>query len=223
MLSIRTDEFLECVQKGDLAKVKEMLARNPELADSKTRNGVSSILQAFYYGRPEIARTIADKKRELDVFEASVLGRLDRVKILTKQNYSLIDSYSPDGFPVLALAAYLGQDEVTEYLISQGANVNAVAKNPTGFTALTGAVANDHTEISKLLIQHGANVNHRYEDGASPLMEAAMNGNLELVNFFIKHGAEINVKTKDGKSPLSLASEKQHVAVIEALRKNGAI
>jgi len=223
MLSIETDEFLESIQKGDLAKINKILATNPELAKSKTREGVSAILQALYYGHPEIALAIADKKTELDIFEASVLGKLDRVKNLTKQDQTLVNSFSPDGFTPLALAAYLGQKEVTEHLISEGANINAVANNPTGFTALTGAVANNHTEISKLLVKRGANVNHRYEEGASPLMEAAANGNLELVNFFIEKGAQVNVKTKDGKSALSLALEKKHVAVAEALKNHGAL
>ena len=222
MLSIQTDEFLECVQKGDKTKINHLLAANPDLAGSKTKSGVSAILQAFYYGHPDVARAIGEKKNDLDIFEAGVLGRLDRVKTLVTNDRSLARDYSPDGFPVVALAAYLGQEPVTEYLIVNGADLNAIAKNHTGFTALTGATANNHTEIAKILVNHGANVNHRYEEGASPLMEAAHNGNSELVEFFIEKGADVNAKTKDGKSALTFAKEKNHSAVIEILKKHGA-
>ena len=222
MLSIQTDEFLESIQKGDRTKIKHLLATNPELANSKDKNGVSAILQAFYYGHEDIAREISDKKKELDIFEAGVLGRLDRVKALVTNNRSLASSYSPDGFTALALAAYLGQKQVTEYLIANGADLNAVAKNPTGFTALTGATANNHTEIAKLLVNHGANVNHRYEEGASPLMEASHYGNKELVEFFLEKGADPNARMKDGKSALGFAREKNHNVVIEILKRHGA-
>ena len=222
MLSIQTDEFLESIQKGDRTKINHLLATNPELANSRDKHGVSAILQAFYYGHQDIARDIGDKKKELDIFEAGVLGKLDRVKTLVTNNRFLASSYSPDGFTALALAAYLGQKQVAEYLILNGADLNAVAKNPTGFTALTGATANNHTEIAKLLVNHGANVNHRYEEGASPLMEAAHNGNVELVEFFLEKGADPNARTRDGKSSLGFAREKNHSAVIDILKKHGA-
>jgi len=199
---MQTDEFLDAIQKGNLSKIDQLLATNPALASSKAKNGVSAILLALYYGHQDIAQAIAAKKGGLDIFEASVPGKLERLKNLIEQDRALVETYSPDGFTPVALATYLGQKSVTEYLIEKGANVNAIAKNATGFTALTGAVANNHVEISKILVKRGANVNHRYEGGVSPLMEACLNGNLELVNFLLENGADPSAKTKDEKTPL---------------------
>ena len=199
---MQTDEFLDAIQKGNLSKIDQLLATSPALASSKAKNGVSAILLALYYGHQDIAQAIAAKKGGLDIFEASVPGKLERLKNLIEQDRALVETYSPDGFTPVALATYLGQKSVTEYLIEKGANVNAIAKNATGFTALTGAVANNHVEISKILVKRGANVNHRYEGGVSPLMEACLNGNLELVNFLLENGADPSAKTKDEKTPL---------------------
>ncbi len=220
---MQTDEFLEAVQKGNLSKINQLLDTNPDLASSKAKNGVSVILLALYHGHQDIARTIASKKHELDIFEASVLGKLEQVKDLVGQDPSLVNSYSPDGFTPVALAAYIGQKEITEYFILKGADVNAMAKNATGFTALTGAIANNHVEISKILVKRGADVNHRYEGGVSPLMEACMNGNNELVNFLLANGADPSAKTKEGKSPLTFAKDKNHVEVVEVLKRHGAL
>ena len=219
---MQTDEFLDAIQKGNLSKIDQLLATSPALASSKAKNGVSAILLALYYGHQDIAQAIAAKKGGLDIFEASVLGKLERLKSLIEQDSALVETYSPDGFTPVTLAAYLGQKSVTEYLIEKGANVNAIAKNATGFTALTGAVANNHVEISKILVKRGANVNHRYEGGVSPLMEACLNGNLELVNFLLENGADSSAKTKDEKSPLTFAKEKNHGKVVEALKRHGA-
>ena len=220
---MQTDEFLEAIQKGNLSKINQLLDANPTLANGKAKNGVSVILHALYHGHHDIAQAIAARRHELDIFEASVLGKLEQVKNLVDQDPSLINSYSPDGFTPVALAAYIGQKEVTEYLIMKGADVNAIAKNATGFTALTGAIANNHVEISKILVKRGADVNHRYEAGVSPLMEASLNGNVELVNFLIANGADPNAKTKDGKTPMSFAKEKNHAEVVEILKRLGAL
>src|SRR3989449_6765119 len=223
MVSMQTDEFLEAIQKGNHSKVNQLLETNPALANSKAKDGTSVILLALYRGQKNIAEAISTKKTELDIFEASTLGRLDRAKSLIERNPPLVSAYSPDGFALVALTAYLGQKETTEYLIGKGADVNAVARNTTGFTALTGAVANNHTEIAKLLVKRGAQVNYRYEGGFSPLMGASENGNVELVNFLLENGADPTAKTKDGETPLGLAREKNHAEVVEALKRHGAL
>jgi ankyrin repeat protein len=220
---MQTDEFLGSIQKGNLSRINQFLETKPELANSKAKNGVSVLLLALYYGRKDIALAIAAKKPALDIFEASVLGKLGQVRSLIGQDPSLVNSYSPDGFTPVALAAYLGQKDVTEYLLEKGANVNAMAENATGFTPLTGAIANNHLEISKVLVNRGADVNHRYEGGVTPLMEASLNGNLELVKFLLENGADPTAKTGDGKTPMSFAKEKNHVEVIEALKRYGGL
>jgi len=220
---MQTDEFLEAIQKGDLSKVNQLIEANPALANSKAKDGTSVILLALYRGQRNIAEAISTKKAELDIFEASTLGQLDHAKSLIDRNPQIVSAYSPDGFALVALTAYLGQKETTEFLIEKGADINAVARNPTGFTALTGAVANNHTEIAKLLVKRGAQVNYRYEGGFSPLMGAAEHGNVELVNFLLANGADPNAKTKDGKSPISFAREKNHAEVVEVLKKHGAL
>lgn len=219
---MQNDEFLKAIREGDLAKVDRLLENSPSLAKSKDANGGSVILTALYSGQGEIARAIAAKKPELDIFEASSLGDLQRVKNLIRQNPSLVSEYSADGFTALALAAYLGQKESTEYLLEMGADVNAQAKNSTGFTALTGAVSQNHNEIAKILVKNGAYVNHRYEGGFTPLMHAAYAGNVDLVNFLLENGADPNVKMADGKSPLSFAREKGHDQIVQMLTKHAS-
>ena len=81
MLSMRTDEFLEAIQKGNLPIINQLLDATPILANSRAKNGVSAILLALYHGHQDIAQTIAAKKHELDLFEASVLGNLSKSRI----------------------------------------------------------------------------------------------------------------------------------------------
>src|SRR5690348_14671638 len=152
MLTIQTDEFLEAVKKGDSARINQLLQGNPKLSNARERNGVSAIFLALYRGNAADALAIAAKKTELDVFEASALGDIERLKNTVNHDPASVRSYSPDGFTALALAAYIGQREAVQYLVEKGADPNAIAKNETGFTALTGAVSQNRNEIAKILV-----------------------------------------------------------------------
>lgn len=219
---MQTEDFLDVIRKGDAARIEQLLKENPSLANARTKDGVSAIFLALYRGNKTAALAVASKKPELDVFEASVVGDLERLKKTVSQDAASLRSYSPDGFTALAFASYLGQKESVDYLIEKGADVNAVARNETGFTPLTGAVTENHNEIAKVLVKNGARVNHRYEGGFTPLMHAAYNENVELVGFLLQNGADPTAKNGEGKSPLTFAQEKNNSQIIELLRKNGA-
>jgi uncharacterized protein len=222
MLTMQTDEFLDAVKKGDADRIDSLLKQNPTLANAREENGVSAIFLALYRGNRAAALAIASKKSELDVFEASALGDVERLKNTLNQDPTSLHSYSPDGFTALALAAYLGQKESVNYLIEKGADLNALARNETGYTALTGAVSQNHNEIAKILVKNGARVNHGYEGGFTPLMHAAYAGNIELVSFLLQNGADPMAKNTEGKNALAFAQEKNNNQIIELLRKNGA-
>jgi ankyrin repeat protein len=222
MLTIQTSEFLDAVKKGDIARINQLLQRNPALSNAREKNGVSAIFLALYRGSKVVALAIASRKPELDVFEASALGDLKRLKDMVNHDPASLSSYSPDGFTALALAAYLGQRESVEYLVEKGADLNALARNETGYTALTGAVSQNHNEIARILVRKGAQVNHGYEGGFTPLMHAAYAGNIELVSFLLQNGADPTAKNGEGKTPLAFAQEKNNSQIIELLRKHGA-
>ena len=67
----------------------------------------------------------------LDLPEASALGNLARVRELVENKHADANSFSLDGFPVVALAAFLGHLEIVQYLAAHGADINAVQQGKT--------------------------------------------------------------------------------------------
>src|SRR6266704_7100240 len=122
MLTMQTDEFLAAIKSNDLNRINQLLQENPNLSNATEKNGVSAIFLALYRGNKAAALAIATKKPELDVFEASALGDLERLKNIVNHDPASVNSYSPDGFTALALSAYLGQKESVEFLIENGAD-----------------------------------------------------------------------------------------------------
>jgi ankyrin repeat protein len=213
--------FFAAVQAGDLSEVSRMLDADPGLLRAKNERGASAVLTACYSGRKEVRDLLLRKGVRLELHEAAAAGQLSRVRELVKANPAAAKAYSPDGFPVVALAAAFGHDEVAQYLASEGADVNAVATNSSGYTALSGAVASGHAAIVKWLARNGADVNHRYANGYSPLLTAAANGHLEIIKILLEHGADLHTRTNEGKNALAFAEERRHQTVADYLRSLG--
>jgi ankyrin repeat protein len=123
---------------------------------------------------------------------------------------------------VFALAAVFGHREIAEYLLRNGADVNAMATNGSGYTALTGTATNGLTEFVAWLLANGANPNHRYGPGYTPLLAAAANGQLDTVKVLLEHGADLQAATNDGQTAASLAEGRGHMQVGEFLRGRAA-
>jgi uncharacterized protein len=218
----KATELFAAIRGGDANVVRTLLDADPALAAAKNAQGQSPVLAAVYSGRNEIRDLLIVRGATLEFHEAVAAGQLDRVKQLGEKNTELAKSYSPDGFPVLALAASFGHLPVVRYLFDRGADVSAAATNGTGYNALTGAVASGHKEIAAWLLENGADPNYRYGPGYSPLLTAAANGHLVIVKALLQQGADLHAKANDGKTALAIAEERKHPEVAAFLRSRGA-
>jgi len=218
------EEFLKAVVEGDIARVKEMLKAEATLAQARDEKGISAILKAAYYRRKEVLTTLLASGIELNIFEASATGQTERVRVLVKQDASLANAFSSDGFTPLGLAVFFGHNKTVETLLSAGAEVNTASREAMKVTPLNSAAAAREVAIARLLIAHGANVNAgQAESGFTPLHEAAANGDLEFATLLLEHGAKINAKMKDGNTPLALAVSRNQNEMAAFLRGRGAV
>lgn len=215
-----TELFFDAIRCGNTGAVSTLLDQDPSLLHAKNAQSQSPVLFSIYNRQKEIRELLLSRGASLELHEAAAAGDLARVKRIIEADPSYAKSFSPDGFPVLALAAVFGNFEVAKYLHSKGGDINAVSTNGSGYTALTGAVASGHTEIAKWLLENGAEPNYRYANGYTPLLTAAANGHLEILKTLLAHGADIHAKTNDGKDALAFAQERNHPAVVEFLKNH---
>lgn len=212
------EAFFQAVNSGDLGVVKTLLQTEPQLVAAKNEKGQSAVLLAAYSGRKEIRDFLVAQNISLELHEAAAVGQLSSVKQFVEKDAALANAFSPDGFPVIALAAVFGHPAVVEYLSGKGANVNAISTNGSGYTALTGAVASGHQEVAEFLLKHGADANYRYAAGYTPLLTAVANGHLAIVQLLLQHGADPQAQTNDGQTALTLADSRGHKEVEKFFR-----
>ncbi len=124
----------------------------------------------------------------------------------------------------LGNAAFFGHWKVCDFLITQGADVNA-SVDKTGEKPLHNALAKAgrpyYLYTVKILLEHGADINAKTKPGLetgafmrdvrtkgeTPLHRAAAYADEATIRYLLDHGANKEVRDIHGNSPLSWASE----------------
>ena len=210
---------LELLQAGDADGLRRLLEEDPASSEARDSTGVSLLMHCLYRGRRDLGELIAGKKKALDIFEATALGRLDRVKQWVRDDASAIDSRSKDGFTALHFACFFGQPDAARLLIESGAAVDTVAANPTKVMPLHSASSARNLDAARVLLEHGAPVNARQQAGWVPIHAAAQNGDRPMVELLLKHRADPTLANDEGKTSAMVAREKGHAEIAALLEK----
>jgi ankyrin repeat protein len=210
-------EIFDAIEAGDLDRVRELVAADPDTALARDEEGLSAVMQARYHGHSEIVDLILTLDPELNVFEAAAVGDAERVRILIGGDTDVARSWSPDGFTPLHFACFFGHPNIAEFLLERGAEVNAVAHNDLAVTPLQSAAAGGHTRAAELLLNAGADVHPAHPLGFTPLHSAAANGDRATAELLLDHGADPARAKNDGRTPIDLAAENGHDEIVALL------
>lgn len=213
--------FILQAASGEEDTVREALAAEPELACSRSKTGISVIASTIYAGRPGLAREIAARRDDLDLFEAACLGEHGRVDELLAKDPKSINRLAPDGFSAIGFAAFFGHAELLRLLLKRGADFETPSRNAMRVRPLHSAVAHSDQKhavtLARILLEAGANPNAQQEGGIRPLHEAVYNANAELVDLLLTFGANPHLSNDEGDSPLQLAQSKGEHAIVARL------
>ena len=134
------------------------------------------------------------------IHEAVAAGDLDKVKALLEADPSLLESKDNESGTPLMTACSTLQVEVVNYLIDNGANVNA--KGRVGVTPLFCFPSDKEIplDLVQRLIDKGADVNAklRLNRNWTVLVDYVVRGNIKMAKFLIEHGADPNVRDIEG-------------------------
>jgi uncharacterized protein len=166
---------------------------------------VSPLLRAVYSGDDQQVESLLAAAPDLDIFEASALGRTDRVAELLGNDPELVRAWSADGFTPLHLAAFFSRPETARLLLERGAEVDAVARNSMRVTPLHSAAAARNAETARDLLERGADANARQQGGFTPIHAAAQNGDDDLYELLVARGADPEAPTDEGRTARDFA------------------
>jgi uncharacterized protein len=211
------EELFNAIKNGDLATVGRLIADDPSLVDTYDDHGLTPVLTAAYNQHPEIASFLVEHGAFLTLFEACAVGKLDKVESALKAQPDHLNTFAPDGFQPIGLAAFFGHTDIVKFLLSVGADVDTPSQNGMMVTPLNSAAAAGRVDIARMLLERGANPNARQADDFVPLHAAAQNGQREMAELLLKHGADKTLRNREGFSAQDMAAEKGFTELAELL------
>jgi ankyrin repeat protein len=224
----RVMDILRAARSGDAAKVKQLLERDPRLAQAKDPLGNTALILAVNSGQREVAQLLMASGARPDIYEAAAIGDARRAAELISLDTKLLDSYSPEGFTPLGLAAHFGHKETARFLLAAGADANRVSKHEMKITPLHAALFGRKTETAMLLLENGADPRLKRGGSGWPragwtaIHYAAQYGMLELIRAMIERGASINARDDEGRTPLRVAIDGGQEEAAKLLAAQGA-
>jgi ankyrin repeat protein len=106
-----------------------------------------------------------------------------------------VNQRGPLPYTVLMIAAGRGYVQITDLLLSAGADVHAL-DSTLGASALHKAAQSGVVEVARLLLEHGAFINLQSATvGHTPLIDAVWAKKPAMVKFLLDRGAAITIKT----------------------------
>lgn len=189
----------EAAAKGKYEIVKLLLKHGAD-PTKKNRDGATP-LDLIREGDQDVADLLRGNSALLDAAKKGNLARVQR--LVTTENINCRDAQGRNSTP-LHLAAGYNNFEVAEFLLENGADVNAQDKG--GLIPLHNASSYGHLDIAALLIKHNTVVNATDKWGFAPLHEAAQKGRTQLCALLLAHGADAFMKNQENQTPIELAT-----------------
>ena len=223
----RVVDLLKATRTGDIERVKTLLKADPRLLVARDPMGNTALIIAVNSGHEALADLLFDAGVEPGLHEAAAIGDLVRVLAALDQHPEQLDTYSPEGFTPLALAAHFGHLEVMRLLIDRGGDLNRLATHRIAVTPLHAALFGRQLEAALLLVERGADVtlarggSGLKRAGWTALHYAADMGFRALVQPLLDRGADPSRPDEEGKTPLDVAIDANHHDIVEDLRSRG--
>ncbi|KAI6171416.1 Kallikrein-4 [Aphelenchoides bicaudatus] len=201
--------------------------------NSITSPSVSALYWAARYGNLECVRILLGNGADIThrtndgetaLHIASKYGNYETAKVLTKKNPQLVNATDKYHQTSLHTAAWKGNCNIVKLLLSNGADVNALAKlsiddstTPPSFSALHLAALNGYAECVRILLDKGADITHKTNQGFTALHIASQEGNYDILKLLVESGADVTIKDNGDYTALDLATNKE---IIDYLKKH---
>ena len=185
------EDLLRAAELGDVKGIDQLLNRgaDPNTADAK---GNTLLMIAAREGHKDVVWTLVRRKAnpnrrnqhgDTALMMASLRGDREIGRMLIEFGGAEVKH---SGWAPIHYAAFHDKPDMIRYLISKGADKDALA--PNGYTALMMAARSGHTDAAKALLFEDVDINVRSPDGATALRIARQRKHSELAELLVRAG-----------------------------------
>jgi len=224
----QTTAVHEAARKGDIEALRALLAKSPELIDSRGEYDRTPLLEALFARQAAAARFLLDKGADVQLKDkeglealgfAVFIGDPDLVNRIIDRGGDVNNQDNPFGWSPLHVAARFCHPEAAGALFGKGARPDL--RDAEGNTPLMAAAVGNCESCLKLLAEKGADVNNKNASGDTPLHAAALNGAGSIVEFLVARGADPSSRNGYGNTPVQIAVRDGQKEIIDFFRTKG--
>lgn len=142
---------------------------------------------------------------------------LESIKYMLQQEGNHVDKLSHGGLPYLPWAAYKGNLELMEHLLTLGADPHAKNSGGTNMLLMAAIGGVEDLKIYDLILENGVDVNYRNEQEANALLLLASSNASDPASFqyFLDQGIALDSEDKEGNGLINYAARGGNLAVMK--------
>ncbi|HNR39644.1 MAG TPA: ankyrin repeat domain-containing protein [Acidobacteriota bacterium] len=184
-------EIHDAAAAGNLAEVREILAKSPQLLNAPGEYNRTPLITAVMSRRMDVVNYLLDAGAE-------------------------VSARDQEGMTALHMVCFLGQTRVAERMLGKWAGIDD-QENVLKFTPLHAAVRGSQSSCVTMLLGRGARPNLRSAEGFTPMLQAAWRGDIAMVRVLLTGGASLTETDPMGNTALHLAALNNHPQLVELL------
>lgn len=212
--TVKAEGLYEAAARGDLARVRELTANDPNLLEAADEDGWDALSFAAWHAQHQVHAYLLQQGAAGNLFTEAALGPWESFHQRLETNpIGVASRDTKQKATPLIWAVRTGNQAGCELLISLGADI--LVRDRNGNSVIHHAASTDQLDLIDTLLSAGADVDGVNNRGQSALHLSTSAGGFAACQLLLDKGASLDLADDAGNTPLHIAAQRGYFELCE--------